>query len=162
MTVKSGSREINCHKMVLCSKAAYFKKLCGPGGRFKEADLAVIELHGDDEEVAEAVLAHLYGIEYSKHFRSKINDAMFHFKVWVAGAKYLAPQLQDEAAAGLVVALTDLVDLEEIQQLLEQHWKYRGKCSSMDGLLDQLRTDNLYRLLALPSFRGMIWTDEVV
>ena len=52
ITIKFGTRERKCHRMILCSKSEYFKEMRGPGKAFAEAQQSVIELKDDVNEEA--------------------------------------------------------------------------------------------------------------
>jgi hypothetical protein len=34
VTLKFGDKEMKCHKVILCARSEYFKKLCGPDSKF--------------------------------------------------------------------------------------------------------------------------------
>lgn len=77
MVIESGTREIACHRHVLCSKSRYFASMCGQKSRFavnplatttklceiantiQESGAEVIRLHEDNPEALEALLKHL-------------------------------------------------------------------------------------------------------
>ncbi|CAK4032125.1 hypothetical protein SEPMUDRAFT_147200 [Lecanosticta acicola] len=98
IVVQFSGKEIKCHKIILCTKSVYFRKLCGPGSSFKartrESKSNTVELKEDHPDAVEAVLWHIYS---GKTESSRPDDWLHDLHVSKAAEKYLLPDL--EAAA---------------------------------------------------------------
>lgn len=98
ITVRFGSNERKCHKLILCAKSDYFKDLLSPEKRFAEAQQPTVELKGDDNAAVEAMLRWLYTFDYEKTRTAEHESTYdFHLNVVVVADKYLLNDLRDEA-----------------------------------------------------------------
>ncbi|GAB1736337.1 hypothetical protein NU219Hw_g7002t1 [Hortaea werneckii] len=98
VTVRFGTNERKCHKLILCAKSDYFKELLGPEKQFVEAQQPTVELKDDDNAAVEAMLRWLYTFDYEKTRTAEHESTYdFHLSVVVVADKYLLHGLRDEA-----------------------------------------------------------------
>ncbi|KAK5698373.1 hypothetical protein LTR17_023708 [Elasticomyces elasticus] len=64
VTVRFSGREVKAHQRVLSASSEYFKKAFeGPFNASNESSTKVIELHDDDPDALQSLLAMLYGVD---------------------------------------------------------------------------------------------------
>ncbi|EMC96343.1 hypothetical protein BAUCODRAFT_471869 [Baudoinia panamericana UAMH 10762] len=163
VVVKYGLREKKCHKLILCSKSAYFNDLFGPGKNFAEANTGVIELHDDDEEAVEAMLRWLYTFDYEDRtsFAEVEGNATpdFHLAVCLVADKYLLTPLCDEALSQLCKVLEGLHHGQLVKVIEKVYYSETAYPVSVTACVDEVRNAFMYPLLQMEDFRGLLQTD---
>ena len=180
ITVKFGTRERKCHKMILCSKSTYFNDLCGPGKGFSESQQPCVELKDDDEEAVEAMLRWLYTFSYEERIAAKRPDDTvlstataeepvipdkadntldFHLNVCTVANEYLLAALEKEAItrlqAGLMSASEDaFVSFYDKIFFTDGHYS-QNVLETVDASRDQ----RLETLLQHTAFRELMGND---
>ncbi|KAK5116592.1 hypothetical protein LTR85_009217 [Meristemomyces frigidus] len=163
VTVKFGTQERKCHKMILCSKSEYFDDLCGPGKSFAESGQPVVELKEDGEEAVEAMLRWLYTFDYEEHTGAteprKANTLGFHLDVCVVADKYLLSALKDEAIKRLQTLLEAATEDKLVGFMEHVYYANEALPEAVSHMVDEVRDSRLLALMDNPSFCGMMRND---
>ncbi|TKA82691.1 hypothetical protein B0A55_01497 [Friedmanniomyces simplex] len=170
ITVKFGTRERRCHKMILCSKSIYFNDLCGPAKKFAEAQQPIIELKDDDEEAVEALLRWLYTFDYEHRHTGNAPDSPeeestidFHLSVCLVADKYLLQDLKNEALSRLRTRLETAVDESEFTRvLIKVRYEDITYPPPVLEIADEVRDARLGALVRNEAFRELLGTDAVL
>lgn len=122
--ISFSGRRIYCHKLILCSKSEYFKKLCDPDGGFsvragnddllavlnetQESTQKVIELRDDDPDAVEHILRYIYT---GKHLTDQDREWKLQLQIANSAHKASSPPLWILAQLTLIqYLLTDLAN----------------------------------------------------
>ncbi|KAK4544581.1 hypothetical protein LTR36_004153 [Oleoguttula mirabilis] len=161
VTVKFGTRERKCHKMILCSTSQYFNDLCGPGKSFAESSQLVVELKDDDEEAVEAMLRWLYTFDYEKRagVEKQGPTLNFHLNVYVVSDKYLLAALQEESINPLQSDLEATEEDELVAFIQEVCYGHQSFPQAVMDVVDKARDGRLDVLLEHSAFRDMMLRD---
>ncbi|KAI6873731.1 hypothetical protein KC338_g1559 [Hortaea werneckii] len=160
ITVRFGSNERRCHKLILCAKSDYFKDLLGPGKRFAEAQQPTVELKHDEDAAVEAMLRWLYTFDYEKACPAESESTPdFHRSVVVVADKYLLDGLRDEALRRLSSKLETIPLDELVKFLLELGWSSHYPKQIVE-LASNIRRLRLHSLLDTESFRWLLQDDH--
>ena len=166
VTIKAGAREIRCHKIILCNKSEYFKSMCGPDSKFKEKNEQLIELVGDDERAAEALLRHLYNFTYAETEKA-IGDftTETHMHVVAAAQKYMLPALETSALDSLESAVAKIDDecrksknVSQVFDVLKLLPSHAGHHQRIADQIKRLVEHNFALLFKLREFRELLDT----
>ena len=167
VTIKAGAREIRCHKIILCNKSDYFKSMCGPDSKFKEKNEPLIELVGDDERAAEALLRHLYNFTYAETEKA-IGDftTETHLHVVAAAQKYMLPTLESSALDSLESAIAKIDDecrksknVSQVFEVLKLLPSHAGHHKRIADQIKRLIDPNIAHLFKLREFRELLDTE---
>ena len=168
VTIRVGERQFRCHKMILCQKSEYFQALCGPDGKFREADQDTIELKDDDPKAVEVVLRYVYGFEYWE-LEQVVQDwtVQAHLNTIITATKYLLPAVAETARE-------DLREWFGRPYMNGGHWKgsdndlldavkflpaHKESCKLTTRFIEDSFGANLYILFKLREFRLLIETE---
>ncbi|EMC96344.1 hypothetical protein BAUCODRAFT_472268 [Baudoinia panamericana UAMH 10762] len=162
ITIKFGSRERKCHKLILCLKSTYFDELCGRGKAFAEAQTgtSAIELHDDDEDAVDAMLRWLYTSKYDVASSETAQvSPMFHLALYTVADKYLLDDLRDEAYDPVCGAL-DNISVAELANYIEHIFGPSGTYPCrITNKFAELRDKHAGALLESPQGRKHIEAD---
>ncbi|KAK5129095.1 hypothetical protein LTR08_003915 [Meristemomyces frigidus] len=157
ITIKFGSRELCCHKFILCTKSEYFNNICGPGKHFAESGQATIELKEDDEGALQRMFRWLYSFDYEDEASKKLEDQFqFHVDVCTVADKYGFPTLKNEAFKRLMFSIENgddralLAIMRNLQQPASEY------TDEVREVVRGERNDRLPALLNINEFRAML------
>ncbi|KKA19475.1 BTB/POZ domain protein [Rasamsonia emersonii CBS 393.64] len=94
-TIRVAGRTFHAHKAILSCYSAYFHNLFR--GDWMETSSNTIDLNDDDPYAVEAMLQHLYDMEYSNMQHPGLSVELFDAKVYAIGEKYGIPSLKIDA-----------------------------------------------------------------
>ena len=160
VVIKSGQREFKCHKIIICSKSEYFKRLCGPSSRFAEAKQQLITLHDDEPDAVEALIRYLYTGKYMFGQSLPDNIAIFHLNVSRTADKYGIQQLSDKASKAFHNVVVHTQDLQIIITTINALKRAFSHDEKLVTLADGLRKAHMQRLLNDPGYRAMLDGDK--
>ncbi|KAI7496743.1 hypothetical protein KC367_g6453 [Hortaea werneckii] len=160
VTVRFGSTERRCHKLVLCAKSDYFKDLLSPEKRFAEAQQPTVELRYDDNAAVEAMLRWLYTFDYEKTNTVEHKSTYeFHLSVVVVADKYLLDGLRDEALHRLSNRL-ETTSADELVQFFLGIKRDNDYPVQVANLANTIRRLRLHSLLDNEGFRLLLEDDS--
>ncbi|KAI6885093.1 hypothetical protein KC360_g1524 [Hortaea werneckii] len=141
ITIRFGTNERKCHKLILCGPSDYFKDLLGPGKHFAEAQQPTVELKDDEPMAVEAMLRWLYTFDYEMARPADYTPTHdFHLSVVVVADKYLLNGLRDEALR----RLSDMLQTISAEQLVNFFRNFKWSDDYPQEVLDL--ADNIWRL----------------
>ncbi|OTA32009.1 hypothetical protein BTJ68_07322 [Hortaea werneckii EXF-2000] len=159
VTLRFGSNERRCHKLILCAKSDYFKDLLSPEKRFAEAHQPIVELKDDDCAAVEAMLRWLYTFDYESSCPSGHELAPDgHLRVVVVADKYMLDGLRDEALRRLGKIL-ETISVDELVEILPNLGPGSHYPKQVVELASNIRRLRLHSLLEKENFRSLLQND---
>ncbi len=164
VTIKFGTRERKCHKMILCSKSGYFNDLCGPGKHFAEAQQRTVVLNEDDEDAFEAMLRWIYTFDYEDRIsEAKVEATLdFHLNVCIVADKYLLSDLMNEALSRIRTKLETVEESELIRVIGKVRENKESSIfpQSVHDIANEVTDARLHVLVQNPEFRELMKHDN--
>lgn len=158
VTIQFSGRTVHCHKLVLCTKSDYFKKLCGPGSHFAEGNTKVIELKEDDPDAVEYLLRYLYS---GQSRTEQDNNWQLQLEVAKTAQKYLILDLAAIAKKKFVEVASATIKPEEVFATITHIQENTSEADYLK-VAQQLETKHLLPLLKVPGYRDVIDQDKSV
>ncbi|RMY72703.1 hypothetical protein D0863_04333 [Hortaea werneckii] len=156
ITVRFGSNERRCHKLILCAKSDYFKDLLGPEKRFAEAQQPTVELKHDEDAAVEAMLRWLYTFDYEMTRTAEHETTYdFHLNVVVVADKCLLNDLRDEALRRLRTMLLTISAEKLVNFFRDFSWS-ADYPQQVFNLANNIRRNRLQSLLDHEGFRSLL------
>ena len=159
--VKFGTREIKCHKLILCTRSEHFKAMVGSSAKFAESQQAVIELKDDDPDALEAVLRYIYTSKYVKR-GYKSDDWRFHLSVSEVADKYLVKTLAEQAFDKFGLVVSNLTDIERVAEMVKVLPTINYRSTELLAIVQQLQDKHFVDLLKQPEYRAMLAADSTL
>ncbi|KAK5116593.1 hypothetical protein LTR85_009218 [Meristemomyces frigidus] len=161
--IKYGTKQLKAHKMIICSKSDYFKKLCGPDSRFAESKKNIIELKDDDENAVTSMFKWLYSFEYDEAWTkpsvAPLQRSSFerHVAVYIVADKYQLPALSELAKQRIESILESCSDASLVV-ITDANWREKNDRypTFVTELLKEERSKRLARLLHPTSFLALL------
>jgi hypothetical protein len=153
-------RRTPCHKYVLATASEFFKTMFNE--KFVEGKPDVIELKEDSPDAVDAVINHLYDIDYTEAVgSSERSKPQFHVGVYTTAQKYLLPELAEEALCQLSIVSEEIDNsckIEDIFALLKLFGDHKLHHQFFEEQVVGLASKHLPALMKIEEFRA--WMEE--
>ncbi|KAL9533272.1 hypothetical protein SMMN14_02215 [Sphaerulina musiva] len=156
VTIQFSGRTVHCHKLVLCTKSDYFKKLCGPGSHFAEGNTKVIELKEDNPDAVEYLLRYIYS---GQSQTDEDDNWQLQLEVAKTAQKYLLLDLAAIAKEKFMKVANAVIEPEDVFATIT-HIRQNTLESDHLNVAQQLETKHLLPLLKVPGYRDVIDQDK--
>ncbi|GIZ36648.1 hypothetical protein CKM354_000011700 [Cercospora kikuchii] len=154
--ISFSGRRIYCHKLILCSKSEYFKKLCDPDSGFSESTQKVIQLRDDDPDAVEHVLRYIYTAE---HKSDQDENWKLQLQITNSAHKYLLHDLANAAMKKFKRVASSETDPAEVFETM-MHIRQNTLLPEALEVAEHLETIHLHSLLKVPAYRKLVEQDR--
>ncbi|KAM3423976.1 hypothetical protein BST61_g1369 [Cercospora zeina] len=158
--ISFSGRRVHCHKLVICSKSEYFKKLCDHNSGFSESTQNEIELKDDDPDALEHVLRYMYS---GKHGTDQDNNWKLQLQIANSAHKYLLNDLANAAMKKFKRTASGTSSPKDVFETMV-HIRKRTLLPDALEVAEHLETIHLHGLLKEPAYRehieqdrGLVW-----